>query len=310
MMNLPWLRATASRSIFGITMFVVMPTDPLHGVRNRLPLRVDARLARIEFDNQLLIKAGVDIPPLGILNALPAERLNVSIQPARKRPALGHFRQLLEIGAVARAGPHLDDVARANEHRRHVRSAPVHVEVPMGDQEPRLGPVDGEAQPEDGVVESPLQGLEQVLARQTTPLPAVVGQSPAAELCIAPVVARGEPPALKGALRGEASLALEEELFAFSPAEPTDRSDVLCHTVRGPALRCELPARLRLAGEIAVLDSALLGRATSVVRHRCDVRDRAHPDPRALDRPNGRFAPRPRALDQDLEDPGALDHGR
>src|SRR5262249_34823108 len=71
-----------------------------------------------------------------------------------------------------------------------------------------------------------------------------------------PVLARRIVTALDGALVGVAALALQEELQALAPAEPTDRSGVSCH--------------------VCSSDQAAVGRPPGVVRDRGAALDDAH----------------------------------
>src|SRR3990172_9028604 len=132
----------------------------------------------------------------------------------------------------------------------------------VGDEQTGVGPVLGIAQAKDDVVETALQGRQQVLARHAASsqgvlveaaelalagavqpaglllcaqLPAEVRNAAAAELRVAAVVARGVTALLERAFRRETALPLHEELFAFPPAELAHGSCILGHVSLFPS---------------------------------------------------------------------------
>src|SRR5205085_4527574 len=137
---------------------------------------------------------------------------------------------------------HRDDVVRLDLVARDVDPAPVDVEVAVADELARLRPRGGEAEPVDDVVEPRLEHPQQLLARDArafgglrvvrTKLLLEQAVVAARLLLLAQlqevfalldpptaVLSRRIRPALDRALLGQAALALEEELHAFSPAD-------------------------------------------------------------------------------------------
>ena len=159
------------------------------------------------------------------------------------------------VGFSALVAAHGDRVARAHRVRRDVHLLAVDGEVAVADELARLRARRREAQPVDDVVEPALEHLQQQLARDAL-LP--VGRlEVAAELVLEhavgaldllllaqlhavadhlrlarPAVLAGRDVALLDrALVRVAALALQEELHAFAPAEPADRTDISSHSI-------------------------------------------------------------------------------
>ena len=168
-----------------------------------------------------------------------------------------------------------DRVARLDRVGRDVDLAAVDREVAVAHQLPRLRPRGGEAEAVDHVVEAALQQLEQRLAGDAAravrhlevaaelvlehavdaldllllaQLQAVADDLRLAQLA---VLAGGHVALLDRALLGVAALSLEEELHAFAPAEPTNRSGITCHlyclVVQFPTSQLPTPNQLPIA---------------------------------------------------------------
>src|SRR3990172_5420426 len=213
---------------------------------------------RVELYDQLLIQVGVDVRPGRMLLHLGAERVDIPLQPLWGAASLGHVLELPEISPLTRSLAHLDLVPRLNQHGGNIGAPAVHLEVPVGDQLPALGPALGEIQPVHHVVQAALQHLQQVLAGQAAllqrlrivaaelglrdivdaagllllpQLPLGFGDPPAAELRLATVFSGRKVAALESALGGGAALALEKELLALPSSQFADRIGVLSHTL-------------------------------------------------------------------------------
>ena len=146
-----------------------------------------------------------------------------------------------------------DHVARLHLVRRDVDLAAVDREVAVARELPRLRPRRREPEAIEHVVQAALQQLEQRLAGDAArpvrhlevaaelvlehpvdaldllllaQLQAVADDLRLAQLA---VLARRQVALLDRALLGVAALSLEEELHAFAPAEPTNRSGITCH---------------------------------------------------------------------------------
>src|SRR6266536_2586749 len=241
----------------------------------------------------------------------PARRAAVGGAAAPPLAGLGagdHERRHL-----VRLRPHLDDVVLAHPVGGDVDLAPVDEDVAVPDKLAGHVAALGEARPVDHVVETALQDLEQHLAGLAAlagRLLVVVVELPlkdavhAAGLLLLPdleqVLALLRPvPAvlagrvgadLNGALRRIALGALQEQFHLLPAAALAVRTGVSSH--------------LSL-----LLDPAPLGRAAAIVRNRRDVLDRADLQPGGLQRPDGGFPPRARALDEDVDLAHAMLHG-
>ena len=151
------------------------------------------------------------------------------------------------------AAAHGHEIASLERIRRHVDLAAVHREVAVAHELTRLRPRRRQAEAVDDVVEPALEQLQQRLARDAArpvghlevapelvlenavdaldllllaQLQAVAHELRLAQLAVLP----GRKVALLDrALLRVAALSLEEELHAFAPAQPADRSDVTCH---------------------------------------------------------------------------------
>src|SRR5882672_3391560 len=188
--------------------------------------------------------------------------------------------------------PNLNGVSDAQQEGRYVHLAAVHTEVPVPDELAGLGAVVRETEPEDHVVETALQHLQQHLAGHAlgarrllevvaelalhdavhaarllllAQLRTVVGLLDPAALT---VLARRIGASLHGALVAAAARPLQKQLHPGTPAEPAFRVVIYRH--------------------LALLDPAPLGRAATVVRDRGDVFDRGDLEPRRLQRADGR----------------------
>src|ERR1700728_3012713 len=224
------------------------------------PVRTSYRLQatgllRIQFDDQLLVDRQVDVFPLRQRQHLAAQAVLIGRQPRRRRlmarelPRTFHHRQLLAIGT------NLNFVAHAHLERGDVHLPPVHFNVSVANQLARLAPRTGKPETEGHVVQTPLELLQQQLAGDARGARCllVIGaelpfqgkvdtacflffaqlQAVAYDLCLAitAVLARGKIALLDGALVGKTLRALQEQLHAFSPAEPADRSRITCQCI-------------------------------------------------------------------------------
>src|SRR5207245_10378975 len=267
------------------------------------PLSLADGLLAVELDDELLAHRNLVVLAVreAPYDALALVRLK--LEPLRDlAPAGVHVlvdpRQHLR----GRAGPH--HFANPNQVGGHRDLSPVHLEVSVGDHLTPFAAGGREAEPVDDVVESPLEVLEEVLARDPLlPLrrgevaPELGLEHPVDPLrllllpeldpeggqlaAVQAVLARRVVPALDRALVGEAPRPLQEQLHALSPAEP--------------ALRVAISRHRRVS-----LHPASLGRPAAVVGDRRHVVDRADLQAHRLERPDGRFAPRARSLPEHL----------
>src|ERR1019366_1915095 len=144
------------------------------------------------------------------------------------------------------------DGAGSDDVARDVHFLPVHADVPVADELVRLRARAGEAEPVDDVVETALEKREQVLARDAAHALGRLERQPelplensveALQLLLLAeldavaedlgpalaVLAGREIAALDGALVREAAVSLEEQLHAFTPAQPADGFAITSH---------------------------------------------------------------------------------
>src|SRR3954471_4909351 len=258
----------------------------------------DARLLRVELDDQLLRDGRVDLVTLRPLEHLARQSFVVRLQPRCNRG--GEVGRVAHDGLGGRPRRDRDDVVRTHLEARDVHPPAVHVEVAVADELPRLGARGGEGEPVHDIVEPGLEHAQQVLAGDAGAprrLVVVVAELLLEQAVVAPrlllltqleqvlalldapaaVLARRVAAALDRALLGQAALALEEELHALAAA------------------------LLALRGPIASqLNPSPLPRPHAVVRLRGHVLDTQDLEPRRLERADRRLAARARALHEDL----------
>src|SRR6266705_2237979 len=277
------------------------------------PARVPGRvLLRVELDDELLLDLGVDLGPGRERVDEDPHLVRDHLKPGRHRALAGLRAGHDERRQLVRLRPHLDDVVLAHPVRGDVDLAAVDQDVAVPDELARHVAALGEPGPVDHVVEAALQDLEQHLAGLAAlagrllvvvvELPLQDAVDPAGLLLLAdleqelallrpvPAVLAGRiGPDLNGALRRIALGALQEQLHLLSAAALAVRTGVSSH--------------LSL-----LLDPAPLGWAAAIVRNRGDVLDRADLQAGGLQRPDGGFPPRARALDEDVDLAHAMLH--
>src|SRR4051794_2103281 len=201
--------------------------------------RRSARLLGVQLDDELLLDRRGDLAPVRLAEHLGGQPIVVRLEPR------GHLGG--ELGRVAddrlrsRGGLDGDDVALTDLVAGDVDAAAVDRPMAVADHLARLAARRGEAEPDDDVVEAGLEQGQQVLAgdarlpRRLVVVPtelalehAVVATGllllaqldPVLGLLLATtaVVAGRVGAALDAALVGQAALALEEELLAFTTA--------------------------------------------------------------------------------------------
>src|SRR5581483_11903319 len=265
----------------------------------RVSFLLRALLLRVELDDQLFGNRGVDLGTLRPLEHGAGEPVVVRLQPRGDRG--GEVGRVADDLLRARARLQRDDVVGLDLVARDVDPAPVHREVPVADELPRLRARGGEAEAVDDVVKPRLEHPEQVLARDAALLVRllVVRAELRLEQAVVParllllpqlqqvlalldpaaaVLARRVRAALDRALLGEAALALQEELHAL------------------PA------ALLALGGTIAShLHTPPLLLPDAVVRLRRDVLHSQNLQTRRLQRADRGLAARTRAFDEHLD---------
>ena len=178
----------------------------------------------------------------------------VEQEPLGNAAALHFFHRVHDRGVLRARAAHRDDVARLDRVGRDVHLPAVDQEVAVAHELPRLRARGREAEPVDDVVEPPLEQLQQRLAGDAArairhlevaaelvlehavdaldllllaQLQAVADELRLAELAVLP---RREVALLDRALLRVAALPLQEELHAFAPAEPADRTNVTSHS--------------------------------------------------------------------------------
>src|SRR5438105_8550824 len=276
------------------------------------PLSLADGLLAVQLDDELLAHRDLDVLAGREAPHEALELVRVKLEPLRHlAPAGVHVLVNPRQDLRGREGPH--HIANPNQVGGHRDLSPVHLEVSVGDHLPPFAAGGREAEPVDDVVESPLEVLEEILARDPLlPLrrgevaPELGLEHPVDPLrllllpeldpeggqlaAVQAVLARRVVPALDRALVGEAPRPLQEQLHAFSPAEP--------------ALRVAIARHRRVS-----LHPASLGLPATVVGDRRHVVDRADLQSHRLERPDGRLAPRARSLHEHLDLLEAVLHG-
>src|SRR5688500_6494457 len=192
---------------------------------------------RVELDDELLLHGCGDLTPLRLAEHLRRERIVVGLQP--RRHLSGELGGVADDGLGRAARLEGDHVALLDLVARDVDPPAVDGPVAVADQLPRLTARARETETDEHVVEPALEDRQQVLAGDAR-LPrrlvvvraellledAVVAASllllakldAVLALLLAPtsVVARRVRAALDAALVGQAALALQEELLAFT----------------------------------------------------------------------------------------------
>src|SRR5919197_2328356 len=257
-------------------------------------------LLRVQLDDELLLHGRRDLTALGLAQHLGGERVVVGLQPGRHLG--GELGGVADDRVGAGAGLHGDDVAVADLVAGDVHPAAVDRPMAVADELARLAARGGEAEPDQHVVEEPLEQREQVLAGDAllarglvvvagelllqhavvalgllllAQLHAVLGLA----LAAAAVVAGRVGASLDAALVGQAALALEEELLPLAAALLALGAGVSSHGSDPPPL----------------------ARPDAVVGLRGDVLDAGDLQTRGLQRADRGLAPRARALDEHLD---------
>src|SRR3990172_5930852 len=207
----------------------------------RAPLSSPDDLLRVKFHDQLFLDLFRDVRPRREDLDVSPEVLPVQLEPSRDPLPDNRIHRLVDRGILPALLLQLDDVARPDEERGNVHPLSPDREVTVPHELPALPAGHREAELVRDVVQPAFQEDQEVVARlplQLLRLLEVVVELPLEQAVdpfrllllpkldpvVAvlgtplPVLSRGIPSPLDGALVGEAPVPLQEQLDPFSPA--------------------------------------------------------------------------------------------
>src|SRR5579872_48551 len=223
----------------------------------------DARktpLLAIKFDNQLFVDRHLNFVALGQRNDAPGIIVAIDLQPGGRVAVAGCFFCRLKNGQLTAGLADCNLVTGIHRKRRDIDLFPVHMNMAVTHQLPRLATGNSEAHTEDDVVETALEllqkdftgnalrrrGLFEIVAKLAflreihalglllfAQLQAVADDL---RLAVFTVLTGGKVTLLDGALVAETASAFEEQLHAFATAKATDRISVSGHLLS--LIRC------------------------------------------------------------------------
>src|SRR5919109_593929 len=210
-------------------------------------------LFRVELHDELLLHGQVDLFTRRHRHDAPGHRVRVEREPFGDPAALHLLHRVLDRRVLLAAAEHGDDVALLDRVRRNIDLLPVHEEVSVAHELPRLRPGRRQPEPVGDVVEPTFEQLQERFARDAArafgrleiaaelvlehavdalhllllaKLQAVAGGLRLPRLA---VLARREIALLDRTLLRIAAFPLEEQLHRLAAAQTADRTNVTSH---------------------------------------------------------------------------------
>ena len=126
---------------------------------------VESRLARVEFDDQLLVNWGIDEFTRRNLQHFASDLGIVPIQPCGRTTITRSFEIGFKYGGFLAAFTDCDDIARAHNVRRDIHKAAIDMKMAMRHELTRLRTARRQAQAVHDVIETTLEQLQERDAR-------------------------------------------------------------------------------------------------------------------------------------------------